>query len=343
MGGIENYLINLFENTKKADIKIELLSLGEWALTERLVVLGHKVKIFSKDRINFGSVKEIGKYCTENNIDLLVSQGTVANAYAKLVAKFYHIPNLVTVHSDPSADYQNVVIRNIYRLVDLIGRKQTRRYIAVSEYLKSVLIKSGVSARMIDVVYNGADYPAPKPRAHKRLVIGSIGRLHHVKGYDLLIRAFAQLENKRLRLKIAGEGDELSSLRKLANDLGIRSRVEFVGYKSDIYKFLDLVDIYVQPSRCEGFGLALVQAMSQSLPVVVTPVGSMTEIVADKKTGYISTDLTPQSIANAITKAVEDIDSSTVVGKNAREYVINNFLTKQWVDKTVEAYQKVIK
>lgn len=343
LSGIENYLINLFQNIDKKQLDLELLSLGKWPLTERLQTLGFNVKIFSSRRVCFRSIMKIGKYCASNDIDLLVSQGTVANAYARLVSRLYKITNLVTVHSDASLEYPNIFIRNFYWLVDRLGRKETSCYVAVSEFLKTKLVKSGISSDKISVIYNGSDYPKAGPKAHKRLVIGSIGRLDQIKGYDLLVKAFSQIDNKRLRLQIAGVGSEKESLARLAKEMGVASRVDLVGYKTNIYKFLGSVDVYVQPSRSEGFGLALVQAMSQNLPVVVTPTGSLPEIVKNGQTGYISRDMSPESIAAAISRAVENIEGSTKIGENAGRFVNKNFSTKKWIDGTTKAYQDAIK
>lgn len=338
IAGIEKYLIDLFKNIDKDVIELELLSLGKWGLTMQLIKSGEKVQIFSPKRISLKTVREVGHYCVTNKKDLLVSQGVVANAYARMVAKFYAVNNLVTAHSDPSSEYSNPVLRMIYLLVDKVGQPVTVRYIAVSKFIKSRLVKSGVPARKIDTVYNGTDFADAGQRAHKRLVIGSLGRLENVKGYDLLIKAFAQIDNKRLRLKIAGDGGELENLKKLATELCVDDRVEFVGYRTDYIKFLDSIDVYVQPSRSEGFGLSVIEAMSRNLPVVVTPAGSLSEIVQDGKTGYICKDFEIASITIAISKAVENYESSKQIGENARAFVIKNFNIKQWVENTEKVY-----
>ena len=339
-GGIEQYLVNLFEYIDKDDFELELLSLGQWPLTERLDEQGHSVVIFSAKRVNLKSVSLIGKYLKDNKFNLLVSQGTVANAYARVVSLIYKIPNLVTTHSDQAGDYSNSITRTIYGLIEKITRFPTARYIAVSEYLKDKMIKSGLRKNKITVVYNGLEFARPNTRPHKRLIIGSVGRLHPVKGYDLLINAFALLKNKRLRLKIAGAGDELNNLKKLAQDLKVADRVEFVGFIKNINEFLNTIDVYVQSSRSEGFGLSVIEAMSQSLPVVVTPAGSLSEIVSDNKTGYMSTDFEPDSIATAISKAVENYESSKKIGENARNFVIKNFELKQWIRNTEKVYKE---
>lgn len=342
-GGIETYLLNLFNTIDKNDFELELLSLGEWELTKRMELLGHKVVVFSSKRVSIRSINLIGGYLKENQFNLIESQGTVANAYARLISLIYKIPNLVTIHSDLSGDYANPIVRSIYKIIEKLTRFPTVKYIAVSKYLKKQLVKSGLPTSKIAVVYNGSDFPAPKARPHKRLVIGSVGRLHPVKGYDLLIKAFALIDNKRLRLKIAGVGEELDNLKSLAKNLGISERVEFVGFQKDIYKFLDTVDVYVQSSLSEGFGLSVVEAMSQSLPVVVTPAGSLIEIVDDGRTGIVSKDFSPQSIADSITKLVSNYEFSKQMGENARESVVKNFDIKNWAENTTKVYKEILK
>jgi glycosyltransferase involved in cell wall biosynthesis len=339
-GGIEQYLVNLFNQVDEDAIELELLSLGEWPLTERLKSDNRRVVMYSSKRVNLAAITAIGKYLKGHQFDLLVSQGTVANAYARAVSLMYKIPNLVTIHSNQAGDYSNPLIRTTYGLIEKLTRFPTTKYIVVSKYLKDRMVKSGLPASKIDVIYNGFDFPEPKAKPHKRLVIGSAGRLHPVKGYDLLINAFALLNNKRLRLKIAGSGDELDNLKKLAQDLCVADRVEFVGFKKDIFQFLSTLDIYVQSSRSEGFGLATAEAMSQSLPVVVTPAGSLSEIVEDGKTGLVTADFQPESIAGAIAQLAENYELSKKMGENAGRFAAKNFEIKDWADKTIKTYEE---
>ena len=342
-GGIEQYLVNLFNNVNKNEIELELLSLGDWPLTNQMGKENHQVILFSSKRISPSSVRQIGQYLKDNNFNLLVSQGTVANAYARVISLIYKIPNLVTVHSNQGGDYSNPLIRIAYGLIERLTRFPTSRYIVVSNYLKDQMVKSGLPADKIDVIYNGLIFHDPKPKPHKMKVIGSIGRLHPVKGYDLLIQAMAKLSDKEICLKIAGDGAELDRLKVLAKELDLLDRIDFVGFKKDVYEFLNTIDIYVQPSMYEGFGLSVAEAMSQALPVVVTPAGSLKEIVQDGKTGIVSLDFWPDSLADALSKVINNPTLARELGKNAREFVVNNFGIERWVDNTIKAYDDAIK
>ncbi len=340
-GGIERYLFNLLTNAKDPEIELELLSLGEWKLTKKLRAKGINPTILNKRRISPRTIELIGHYLNANRFDLLVSQGTVANAYARAVSFAYKIPNLVTIHSVGKHDYKLPILRGIYGFIELVTRFRTSHYITVSQYLADRLAKTGVSRKKISVIYNGLDFPSPSSRPHKRLVIGSLGRLHQVKGYDILIEALSLIKNKRIRLKIAGSGTELEALKQLATELNVASRVEFVGYQEDNYKFLDSIDVYVQSSRSEGFGLAVIEAMSQELPVVVTPAGSLREIVHDGGTGYISSDIKPAELAEAIERALSNVAESSKIGQNARQFVLERFSLTAWVEATLEVYKKI--
>lgn len=342
-GGIEKYLIDLVSQANDESIEIRILSMGEWALTNRLRELRVRPIIFSGSRINPLTIGKIGQYLVKNEFDLLVSQGIVANAYARAVSLFYKIPNLVTVHSSLDDDYSNPIVRMVFRLVDLLGSFVTKRYIAVSKFIKSKLVKSGIDSKKIQVIYNGVKFKDSAPRQKRRLVVGSVGRLHPVKGFDILIKAFSLLENRRLRLKIAGEGGELDNLKALVKELNLEDRVEFVGFQKDVTKFLDSIDIYVQPSRSEGFGLAVVEAMSRELPIVVTPVGSLEEIVKNQETGLVARGIEPNALVDAITYMASNFEESKQMGENARVAVVEEFNVEHWVNKTIKAYKEAMK
>lgn len=342
-GGIERYILNLLTHADKTDVSIKVLSLGEWDLTTRLRQAGVRPVIFSDSRINPLTIIKLGKYLSQNQFNLIVSQGVVSNAYARAVSVLYKIPSLVTVHSSLEDDYSNPVVRIIYRLVDFMGSFATKKYIAVSKFIKTKLKNSGINPKKIQVIYNGIEFSEAKPRQRRRLVVGSAGRLHPVKGFDRLIEAFSLLENRRIRLKIAGEGDELESLKELASSLGLLDRVEFVGFQSDINNFLDSIDVYVQSSRAEGFGLAVVEAMARELPVVVTPVGSLPEIVSNQETGVIANSSAPNALVSAIDYMVGHYQESKLMGENARTSVIERFNVETWVNKTIETYKEVMK
>ena len=127
--------------------------------------------------------------------------------------------------------------------------------------------------------------PRPARAAGAPLVVGSLGRLDAVKGYDVLLRALAELPD--VRAVVIGEGAARPELERLARELGVADRVELPGWADRPAELLPGFDVFCLPSRSEGFPLSIVEAMLAALPVVATRVGSVAELVVDGETGIV--------------------------------------------------------
>jgi len=110
-------------------------------------------------------------------------------------------------------------------------------------------------------------------------LIISVGRLEAPKDHKTLLRALALLDG--VHLALVGDGHLRTELESLARMLGIGRRVHFLGWREDVPHLLKAADVYVQPSRFEGFSLAVVEAMAAGLPVVASDVPGMAEAVGD--------------------------------------------------------------
>jgi glycosyltransferase involved in cell wall biosynthesis len=132
------------------------------------------------------------------------------------------------------------------------------------------------------------DVPLPSRAARapgEPVVVGSLGRLDAMKGYDLLLRALARLPD--LRAVVVGEGAARPELERLAAQLDVADRVALPGWAERPSAALPQFDVFCMPSRSEGFPLSIVEAMLAELPVVATRVGSVAELVADQSTGLL--------------------------------------------------------
>jgi glycosyltransferase involved in cell wall biosynthesis len=139
------------------------------------------------------------------------------------------------------------------------------------------------------------------------LILGSLGRLHTNKGYDVLLKALATpaLVAKPWRLVLGGDGPERASLEREAQSLGLADRIHFVGWVSDRHAFFNGLDIFVFPSREEPFGIVLIEAMAEALPVIVTDTDGPSFIVRDEETGLIVQRENSEALAQAIMVALE--------------------------------------
>jgi len=133
------------------------------------------------------------------------------------------------------------------------------------------------------------------------------GRLTHKNATDDIISSLPKLSSN-VSLIVIGRGDEGPRLQKQASDLGVSDRVKFLGFipYNEIPKYFSVCDIFIRPSRSEGFGNSFIEAMAAKLPVIATPVGGIVDFINDKETGVFCSPNNPQSIVKAVNLILED-------------------------------------
>ena len=132
-------------------------------------------------------------------------------------------------------------------------------------------------------------------------VIISVGRLQRMKNYQGAIKACALLKDLNFEYHILGDGDEKPAMRKLIEEKRLANKVKLLGFQSNVAKHLSRSNIFLMPSYWEGFGLAVVEAMACGLPVVVSDVPGVREIVGqDQKSGFLVDPHDPVCIAERL-------------------------------------------
>jgi glycosyltransferase involved in cell wall biosynthesis len=124
---------------------------------------------------------------------------------------------------------------------------------------------------------------------------------------------------------------------KLAKD------VDFMGFKPDIEKELVKMDLYVQPSVSESFGLAIVQAMSVGLPVIATKTGGIPELITEGKSGILVEAGNPKQLAVAILKLLSNKGLAKRMGEAARRESVVRFNLKDMIHELENTYEEVAK
>lgn len=119
------------------------------------------------------------------------------------------------------------------------------------------------------------------------LMILSVGELQTRKNHEVMIRAIARLNNSRVKYMICGRGVLREHLQKLSEELGIRDRVFFLGYRMDIPEIMRAADIYAHPSKREGLGLASLEAMASGLPLVTSNIQGIPDYIENGVTGFM--------------------------------------------------------
>lgn len=176
--------------------------------------------------------------------------------------------------------------------------------------------------------------PRPGGSRGPGVVIGTARRLDRTYGLDVLLDAFARLDpaaaaarHNPLSLWIAGEGPEGTALRQQAARLGVAAHVQFLGTvpHEQMPAFMWALDLFVNPSRAESFGVAALEAAASGLPVVASRVGGLPEIVADGETGLLVPPDDPAALAEALSLLIHAPERRRALGKAARDRAVDRY------------------
>jgi glycosyltransferase involved in cell wall biosynthesis len=247
------------------------------------------------------AVVRISKLIRQRQIDIVHTHLSTSSVVGGLAARLVRVPCVSTVHG----------------MSGKMSFFPADHLIAVSQGVKQHLQAQGVPAERISVVYNGLDTafcPLPREEARRRLgirseipIVGTVSRITGLKGIDDGLRAFARLREdfQGMRYMVVGEGDALEGCRELSKSLGITDSVDFVGYRTDVATYLSAMDLFLFPSLKEAMGIALIEAMACSLPIVTTNVGGIPEVVTPDA-GILVGPRQPDALAFASRELLDD-------------------------------------
>lgn len=158
--------------------------------------------------------------------------------------------------------------------------------------------------------------------ATRRFRLVAVGRLSHIKGFDVLIEAFAKAQrivNKPIELHIIGGGREEGSLREQIGTLNLEDRVFLCGQQNNPYSIMRQCDMLVIPSRAEGYSLVLCEGHFLGLPVVATKCSGPIEILAESNGGF-TVEISAEALADGIALMVNDEKLFASCKKNAKNW-----------------------
>lgn len=217
----------------------------------------------------------------------------------------------------------------------------------IEEYINQVI------PMPVTVIPFGIDINIFKPKKVESLfkendfVLGSIKPIESLYNTDILIKSFSKLLPKydNLKLVIIGEGTERQALEKLCKDLNISENVVFTGripFK-EISNYYNMIDILVNISEYESFGVSVVEAMACGTPVVVTNVGGLKEVVKDDSVGLKVNVGDVDDTVKAIERLMTDKTLYNEIAINARKHVIEKYNWEDNLKQMIDEYTKILK
>ncbi|MDH3258792.1 MAG: glycosyltransferase, partial [Deltaproteobacteria bacterium] len=356
VGGAEEHLRTVLQNIDMDSFCPTVCCIREKGqIGEEIETLGIEVlslKRMSKS-VDFRIVMDIGKIIRQRKIHLVHSHLYHANMYGRVAAFFAGISSVTTEH--------NVYLKKYKmhrRIVNWLLAKRTERIIAVSEMVKNyVIARDWIGSRKVEVIHNGIDLSRFSSRLSKTIareklgiptdcfLLGIVGRLSEQKGHIHLIHAMPAVKESiaEVRLLIVGPGPLEASLRKEVESLALGETVLFLGSRRDIPDILAALDVFVMPSLWEGLPVALLEAMSFSLPAVVSEVGGVAEIIENGENGFMVPPRDGTVLSRTIMELYKNDCLRRHLGKNARKTVAERFNAVTMTKRMESIYHSAIK
>lgn len=318
------------EMLKRLDEKIEIIRF------DRKPGTGNKVKI----------IKAIAELIKTMKIDVVHCNGINTPemiVLAKLLRPFLKV--YYTIHDVgqyKKLSKKQILLRNIL----------CKKIIAISKCVENEILECGAFKNKVITLYNAIDVNKYTNNNNKLKInindikICNVARIMpEKKGQDLLVRAISELKKDFSNIKCYFIGEDLSNeksntndLKKLISEMNIKENIHFLGGVNNVPEILNTMDIFVLPSRYEGFGLALVEAMACELPCIASKLDGPYEIIGKEERGLLFEPDNYKELVDKLRYMILNIDFYIDKTKINRQYVVNNFNLEKMITKLEEVY-----
>lgn len=286
-----------------------------------------------------------------SDFDIIHTSGLRPDLFAFLHRKkiSYHISTIHNFVFEDLAFTYNKLISWFFGSIWMILLNRSDKMVCVSASLKEYYARWFRIEKLV-VIHNGISEYENSGSSDKNIinaidrfhsegliVLGFAGILTRRKGVDQILRLLSV--EKELAFVVIGDGKETSALKNEAKRLNVHARCLFCGFREDAISYFRYFDLFIMPSRSEGFGLALVEAIQQRIPVICSDINVFQEIVNDSEVFYFKRD-DQQSLKEAVKRAVSD--EGYVKTDLAYNRYRNNYTSKQMAESYFGLYRSVV-
>ncbi len=293
------------------------------------------IKARSYSLLNLIKVWQVFHFFKNCQFDAILLNSSHELKFLGVIAKLARIPKIIFRRGIPQPLKGHILNRYYFRNIvnGMILNSQTTRRAMASVF------SAEMERIQVQVIYNGLDLQLWKRDLSKQStnIVGVVGRLSYEKGIDRALYTFAKVHEQiqEAQLWIIGEGEEEERLKQITKELGLIEHVRFVGFVENVLQYMEKFDILLFPSRWEGFGYVLLEAMSLQIPPVAFDISTAKEIITEE-VGVLVPDNQLEICANEITALLKNDDLREQKGNNARIYVENQFSISNVVEQLEE-------
>ncbi len=358
-GGAKTHVLSLLQNLNKT-ITAQLVCFRDGPFAEEARAMGIPTMICGGNNIPHLR-RELAAYIRQGGYQLIHCHGSRANMIGALLRGPTGLPVVSTVHSDYKLDYMGrPFARLTFGAINAWALRHLDYRIGVSDAMVDLLIDRGFPPDRFYAIYNGIDF-TPAPSQGDRLaylrglgadvdeasvVVGIAARLNPVKDMSTLIRGFAEGHKScpRLRLVIAGDGEERQKLEDLAKELGVEKEVTFAGWISGgMDRFYSALDVNALTSLSETFPYALTEGARFHLATVATAVGGIPYLIDQDVNGYLFTPGDWQTLGRHLAALGNGDALRREMGEKLYEKASAKFSIQSTVDTQLHIYEEIIR
>ncbi|MEJ6607036.1 MAG: glycosyltransferase family 4 protein [Candidatus Planktophila sp.] len=339
----EQILITGFCDESEADY---LETVATEIKATRIAGLGRSISLLSDFKAFFTLITLIRKF-EPDVIHTHTAKAGVLGRLASLLAGRGAV-RVHTFHGHLLHGYFNKPLTSLVILIEKFLAKRTSVLIAIGKKVKEDLISAGVGdEKQYRVFFPGLPRTMRIDKFRTRIELGLdpqqlyctfVGRLTQIKRPDRLLDV-AQILNQRgvaIHFLVAGEGELFESAKQRAITENLP--LTFLGWRKDIAKIFAASDIAILTSDNEGIPLTLIQAAQAGLPIVATAVGSISDVVINESTGYL-TEPEPEALAEAIEKLARDSELRKLMGDAGRSHAEKYFSLEKMLKDHSDLYR----
>jgi glycosyltransferase involved in cell wall biosynthesis len=357
LGGASKLVKFNVENTNCDEYNVGVCclgSLGEYG--QELIEKGYSVEVFGLSRSlrdvlkNIFAIINLFLFLKRKKIDILNVHLFISGTIGRVFGRLLKIPCVIhTTH--------NIMYPRVEPIINRLLEKYTDAIVVDSNAVKNKLINAGQKAQKISVIYNGIDEKEFDQSCNSLItrqkfdippgdiVIGNIAGFQYYKGHDFLLDVFEKLHvgKKRIHLMLIGDGELRQQLELKVENLDIQDRVHFLGMREDISSLIKTMDIMFHPSRWEGFGIVLAEAMYCGIPVVASDRGGIPEVVKHEVCGFIHPFGDINAFVKSISLLINDEPLRLRFSINGRVRVKEKFTMKKMTENYSEIYKAILR
>lgn len=293
-------------------------------------------------------VPELKKVILNFKPDILHAYYATSYGLIGALSKFH--PYLISAWGSDVMDFPNKSY--FHKKILQFNFKKTDMVLATSKAIESAI--RAISEAKVEIIPFGINTEVFVPMNVERnfskdsIVIGTIKSLEAIYGIDLLIHAFKRVcekhANIEMKLFIVGGGTKEERLKNLVKELNLKSDTVFAGKLefNKIVQYHNMIDIFVNVSRNESFGVSVLESSACEKPVIASNIGGLKEVVVNNKTGFLIESENIDAIADAMEKLILDKNLRKEMGINGRKFVKEKYEFSTNIKDTISLYHKLV-